>query len=321
MAEYIECIKTGHDGICRHIRDAETREKVDKLQTFVENVSGYNVEEYNHLKNTVESFSNPNLLINGDFRVNQRGQTTYGGTANKFCVDRWKLQEDTLSYDVATKTFTNTSTEKWGYFYQKLEDSSLLIGKTVTMSAKVDGVIYSKTVNIPSTLSNGSLGYLNIPKGNMYLNVYSDGLIGFVFGLKSNSSEIVEYVKLEFGSIVTPFTPRPYGEELEKCKRYFQNIWTTACTWFARSESEIRAMYRIEMRTKPTISPVNIIQLYSPTRNANAIQTSANINFNSGLTNEHSVFISANNFTGLINGEIFQALTNEIVGTLDAEIY
>ena len=34
--------------------------------------------------------SNPNLLINGDFKINQRQQTTYN-TVGKYTVDRWKL--------------------------------------------------------------------------------------------------------------------------------------------------------------------------------------------------------------------------------------
>lgn len=38
---------------------------------------------------------NPNLLINGDFKVNQRGATTYN-EVGKYTVDRWKLLSGTL---------------------------------------------------------------------------------------------------------------------------------------------------------------------------------------------------------------------------------
>lgn len=39
--------------------------------------------------------SNPNLLINGNFIINQRGGTIYS-TVNKYTVDRWKLVNGTL---------------------------------------------------------------------------------------------------------------------------------------------------------------------------------------------------------------------------------
>ncbi|MBQ8451704.1 MAG: hypothetical protein IJ538_02885 [Clostridia bacterium] len=43
-----------------------------------------------------QNVSNVNLLINGDFKINQRGKTTYS-TANKYTVDRWKLVSGSLS--------------------------------------------------------------------------------------------------------------------------------------------------------------------------------------------------------------------------------
>ena len=42
------------------------------------------------------NISNPNLLINGDFRVNQRGQKTYS-TAGTYTIDRWMLESGSVT--------------------------------------------------------------------------------------------------------------------------------------------------------------------------------------------------------------------------------
>ena len=218
--------------------------------------------------------SNPNLLINADFRVNQRGQTTYSNI-NVFCVDRWKLQDTELIYDVATKTLTNTKTNGWCYMFQKIEDSAVLKGKTVTISAKVDGVIYSKTVEIPTTLTNGALEYLNIDKGNIFLQVYSNSIIGFVFGLKPNQSEIIEWAKLEIGSVATAFSPRPYAEELAMCQRYYMR-YNTSSTYgtltdciTANSTIQVRATLDlpVEMRVSPTVKLNGVMQVVGASGN------------------------------------------------------
>ena len=42
--------------------------------------------------------SNPNLLINPDFKINQRGQSTYSiSPGSGYTVDRWKLWNGTLT--------------------------------------------------------------------------------------------------------------------------------------------------------------------------------------------------------------------------------
>ena len=45
---------------------------------------------------TVSNISNPSLLINGNFKVNQRGESTYS-TAGRYTVDRWKLVNGSVS--------------------------------------------------------------------------------------------------------------------------------------------------------------------------------------------------------------------------------
>ena len=174
--------------------------------------------------------SNPNLLINGDFSINQRGQEEYGN-ATQYTVDRWQLLTQTnanLSFNATTKTLSNTGTTV-GYFIQIIEpnDVAKIWGKTWTFSAKVNGNIYSKTFTAPSSAPTSSQGIAptlvcvqNIC--NVRLFYYAqNGTLGFTFNIWQGSVTI-EYAKLELGLVATPYSPRPYAEELALCQRYYQ---------------------------------------------------------------------------------------------------
>ena len=55
-----------------------------------------------------------------------------------------------------------------------------------------------------------------------------DGLckVGFC-SLKTGMTANVEWIKLEYGDKATPFTPRPYAEELMLCQRYYRRVYKT----------------------------------------------------------------------------------------------
>lgn len=173
--------------------------------------------------------SNPNLLINGDFGVNQRGKTSYTGSSSsvKYLVDRWAFYYSAgFSYDVATKTITATSN---GSTVQYIENSQELLGKTLTLSCKVNGVIYSKTATLNSSYTANTYVIDSIMGNTGFkLQLYwNNALSIFRVMIATNSAPAsisVDYVKLELGSIATPFSPRHYAEELALCQRYFQAL-------------------------------------------------------------------------------------------------
>lgn len=83
---------------------------------------------------------NRNLLDNGWFNVNQRGSTSYTGTANVYTVDRWKKN---YAVDIVTVNNDGTITLQAGgataCLYQFVENPTSYIGKTVTLSARIKG--------------------------------------------------------------------------------------------------------------------------------------------------------------------------------------
>lgn len=192
-------------------------------------------------------FSNPNLLINPDFKINQRGQTEYNNDG--YTVDRW-LQFGG-KYTTSTKTVASKGAES--SFTQKLENTE---GGQFTVSVKVNSIagtviLFHKDErdNRDITLSEG-------------INVFTFtctklNAIGFI--LAQNSSVQLDYIKLEQGLIATPFVAPNQAEELIKCQRYYVKTvgelraFSNAGTFFG-----VTVNLPTTMRTKPTIKVNNI---------------------------------------------------------------
>ena len=192
----------------------------------------------------IKQLSNPNLLINGDFRVNQRGKEDYtNSTSNTtYTVDRWRISlgNSGLNGTVVTPK-TNGSVNLTGGvnltcsnayaggatpFIQVLENPQNLIGKTLTFS------VYISAINSGSCryrLSN----YTTFETGNLAVGLNTvtytvpSGTTQIFCGIICNATTAfdidIEYMKLEVGSVATPFSPRPYAEELALCQRYYQH--------------------------------------------------------------------------------------------------
>ena len=85
-----------------------------------------------------------NLLDNSDFRnpVNQRGATSYTGAG--YTIDRWENNSAACKLTVENGCIhmqnnsdsTSTATQ---FIRQKIENPSALIGKTITIAARVKG--------------------------------------------------------------------------------------------------------------------------------------------------------------------------------------
>ena len=205
--------------------------------------------------------SNPNLLINGDFRVNQRGKTSYTHTGEQYgytyFVDRWfAWGGNPFTFDVSTKTLTpNTSNTNNSLLSQWIEDVSGILGKTITYSVSTNGTIYSKTLNIPTTLSNNvSLGELPTSFGKLRV-WYNNNRLRFDIIDSSNQSIVLNYAKVEIGSVATSFSPRPYAEELAMCQRYYQNIETqiARASIYSAGGISFYVPLPVTLRTVPTL--------------------------------------------------------------------
>lgn len=154
-------------------------------------------------------FSNPNLLINPDFSINQRGASSY---TSGYTVDRWKISSATLN--ATTKTISNSNSAS-GTFLQSLENKPTG-AFTVTLNvASVTGTVKFLWQD-GSTLKTG----VAISKG---INTYAftaSSLTWVGIQIASGASIQLNYMKLELGAVRTLFVAPNPAEELVKCERF-----------------------------------------------------------------------------------------------------
>lgn len=159
-------------------------------------------------------FSNPNLLINPDFKINQRGQATYetSGAGQIYSADRWRLGRGKVTVNsdgTVTVTATGGTTNEEGYYQQYLENA---ISGDYTVSMEVISVSGAVRIAIDGAWKNIKSGL------NVFHGITGTGAVGLQ--LANGASITLKWIKLEQGLIATPFVAPNHAEELTKCYRY-----------------------------------------------------------------------------------------------------
>ena len=172
------------------------------------------------------------LLINPDFRINQRSLSEY---TSGYTVDRWSLDPNKASVSVGTDgvrvTAANDITSNTHVFWQRLE-FPLPPGK-YTLSVNVKEVTGLWSARIRTVTADGTYA------GSYYVPAFSTGVnkvsvdlpeneyisavsVGVSNGTEAGDSVKLEWIKLEPGSGATTFLPPDYTTALAKCQRYYQ---------------------------------------------------------------------------------------------------
>ena len=185
-------------------------------------------------------FSNPNLLINPDFKINQRGQERYTVSGFDYTVDRWRISNCTVSVSDNGLTIQNVgSSGSW--ISQKFEKE---LDGVFTLSIKVSSI--SGRVYLTNPDNN-----VNITSAGIY-SVTISNLLEFNMLVETGSSVTFEWAKLEKGSIATPFVAPNYMEELMKCRCfYYQANIGSEIVGQERQQVKFNIPY-LFMRTNPT---------------------------------------------------------------------
>lgn len=190
-------------------------------------------------------FSNPNLLINPDFKINQRGATSY--EKQGYSVDRWKIWNVTVTPSTSGGiTVKNDKYTDTGTFVQVLENAT---EGDSTLSCYVTSV--SGTV----TMVSDDNSQVVLKQG---LNVVhtSKSTKNFIILLNQGTSITLKWVKLEQGKVATEFIAPNIAEELTKCSRFFRvlNVYEgfvgTVSYWTLYTKFYVGAM----RTTSPTIT-------------------------------------------------------------------
>ena len=124
----------------------------------------------------------------------------------------------------------------------------------------VGGVVYSNSGTLPLTLTSTQYLTTDIITGvKMRIDNSGTNEIAFQIRVEPSCSVSIDWVKLELGSIATPFSPRPYAEELAMCQRYYQKITSSNVSSFAGFSGNAGTQAYITipsptLRTSPTIT-------------------------------------------------------------------
>jgi hypothetical protein len=192
--------------------------------------------------------SNPNLLINGDFQVAQRGSSFSSSTHRLgYTFDRWYLYtlnaganfQLTQNIDNSMR-FSKILDGNTAFICQSVENLQYFSGKKVTLSIKYRtnraGLFSFGLREGPSPGSNTSFAYAITDElsGTQSLTInlptYKSGANVFVYIQCPTVSVVgdyidIEWIKLELGEFATPFVPRTYAEELAMCQRYYERFY------------------------------------------------------------------------------------------------
>lgn len=221
---------------------------------------------------------NPNLLINGNFQINQREEKTYKvkptAWARTYTVDRWfitpQIADSTSSVEINKDGSVKLSlVEPYCNFSQVIENQKQLCGIKLTASACVRNTgatnvwFCISSRHADSSLEN--VAVVNIPAGANGVfyctgTPVDDAHIAVRFVLpsgRSNAVVEVDWVKLEVGEVATPFSPRPYAEELALCQRYYYKLnYAAHHLALTLANNTARALIQLPttMRVLPTIT-------------------------------------------------------------------
>ena len=249
-------------------------------------------------------FSNPNLLINPDFKINQRGATSY--EKQGYSVDRWKIWNVTVTPSTSGGiTVKNDKYTDTGTFVQFLENATEGDSTLSCYVTSVSGTVTMVADDNSQVVLKQGLNVVHTSKSTKIFTIF----------LNKGTNITLKWVKLEQGTIATPFIAPSPVEEYPKCQRYFQYISKLYCVPLIYTKSLINASDKFfqatngnlptEMRTKPTLTYKTLGQSDNST-----VTGSASFEFDSKSINTVTLDRAISNFTITINSI-----------DLDAEIY
>ena len=203
-------------------------------------------------------FSNPNLLLNSNFEVDQRGRGTYTNNTTKptYTLDRWMSINTKVVYNIdGTATITSLATTDTSSWLKQILEHA--INDTCTLSCNITAV-------------TGNAYLYNQAKGKKIVKGLNTVTLSYLkeasIELKQGASITIEWIKLEKGSKATAYVAPNYTEELQKCMMYY-NVVNTPLNGYFTTQMYIGCEAIANMRTKPTIKCVGNFWIYYYERN------------------------------------------------------
>ena len=300
----------------------------------------YNVEDFNGNADVIDKqlkevsdkadriICNPNLLINGNFQIWQRGETFL---TNGYIADRWRVKNNGTIISITR----NTADGGVHFAYSQVEYincvqyfENVYGAQEVTLSAEVKGVKGTslflaiggttdintitgeksftatgdwQTISLTATLPQEDIVWVNVS------------------GREECTDFYIKWAKLEVGKTATTFVPRTTGEELLLCQRYYRTfpMYFGTHTTFAQYKinNQFTLMLEPEMRTVPT---ANFVDCRMST--TSSVEATQDVTFSASVDSTSNMLYIIATTVNTTPDALF--VVNRDNGlTLDAEIY
>jgi hypothetical protein len=245
------------------------------------------------------SVANPNLIINGGFDIAQRGTNIPAPLGGGYTLDRWVSEFDatptTASFRQIDFGASNPVTQSKYYFKyavvaagsctttlfgQRIENPNYFGGKTFTVSFKclgvANGAITVSSQSRVNGVSEGLTTWGTFTPSNSAWNEYTftatipdttaasiEGdyfYLYFTIPTADGTDVNLVDVKLEQGSVATPWFYEDYGTTLAKCQRYCTRLGfdtsSSLCNAFSSTTTIANGIIPLPtaMRVVPTAS-------------------------------------------------------------------
>ena len=168
-----------------------------------------------------------NLLVNGDFQVNQRGFAGGALAAGSYGVDRWKA--DTGGANLSLSGFSVALAS--GAIVQVVEPAQF--GAATLAAAQLTISVQSLTGGNLAVTAGSATGTIAAGSGVRSVTLTTaagdTGNLAVTLGVASGAPVFAQ-AKLETGASATAWSSRPSALEWQLCQRYFQKSFAATAT-------------------------------------------------------------------------------------------
>ena len=269
---------------------------------------------------TMENISNPNLLINPDFRINQRESTEYSPA--RYTADRWfndSYTKVTVESDGITITAVQDINQEWWGVRQYIESVGQQYSNLpITVSAYISEFTGEWFIPTPTNSGNNRI---NITASGLNSTTFT-GNYNRWFGIGAVNVKAGDYIKLKWMKVeiersATQFVPPDTTIELLKCQRYYfaligdETSISNSAVGIAANNTwlPIGFLFPTDMREIPTISISYLAKWNAETTNENTI-------CNSAYTSKNGIPVLSSSNHEFVAGELYY-----VRFSADAEIY
>ena len=246
-----------------------------------------------------------NILDNSDFTnpVNQRGTAIYY-TAG-YTIDRWVLNAGALN--VADRYIAGGLADGTVYLYQPLLIPKQL-GKVLTAAARINGADYALTLDTSKSHTEQT-NKVAFTGGRLECSWNkTNGMFYFRITSLTSAAVVIDWAKLEVGSVSTPYVPKGYGAELAECQRYYQRFTDMHLSGIVYCPNgDMRGMgfvLPVPMRIAPSVSNAVTADVFAFVVSDARSDINQSISYKSFETNQELIAVRNLQFTnaGLYSG-------------------